>query len=178
MLTQQISTVFIKELSICTEKFSSNIKYILFKMGDNSFLPTFGGISIPNQYNVPSIGVYSSNIPVPNQAEDLYSKCEQFRENPAINPFTGRRIGINGPTYEKLLNQCGQPYNSQQIRQPNEDLYFSEQFAHNYLHNDSEEWMNLTQQIEDAVMTMVLAGHVNSDQVRNTFNAIYDRIFN
>lgn len=35
--------------------------------------------------------------------------CQKWHRNPTINPRTGRRITINGPTYHRLLIECGPP---------------------------------------------------------------------
>jgi uncharacterized protein (DUF1810 family) len=34
------------------------------------------------------------------------SKCSQWLSNPGVNPSTGRKIKINGPTYKKLQIEC------------------------------------------------------------------------
>src|SRR3972149_10868650 len=35
-----------------------------------------------------------------------YSKCQEWRSNPTINPDTGRKISSTGPTYKWLEKQC------------------------------------------------------------------------
>lgn len=35
--------------------------------------------------------------------------CQQFMENPYVNPETKRRISPGGPTYRDWLRRCGQP---------------------------------------------------------------------
>ena len=35
--------------------------------------------------------------------------CSEFHTNPSINPRSGRRIEIGGPTYKALVKQCGPP---------------------------------------------------------------------
>lgn len=35
--------------------------------------------------------------------------CQQFLTNPTVNPRTGRKIQIGGPTYRELVKECGQP---------------------------------------------------------------------
>ena len=37
------------------------------------------------------------------------STCRQFHQSPHINPYTTRKIDINGPTYRKLVDECGPP---------------------------------------------------------------------
>ena len=33
-------------------------------------------------------------------------QCKEFKRNPTVNPLTNRKIKINGPTYQLLMNQC------------------------------------------------------------------------
>ena len=35
--------------------------------------------------------------------------CEQWWRDPTVNPRTGRKIKVNGPTYKQLLAECGEP---------------------------------------------------------------------
>ena len=35
--------------------------------------------------------------------------CQEFLRNPTINPDTGRKIKIGGPTYLQLVKECGEP---------------------------------------------------------------------
>ena len=37
------------------------------------------------------------------------SKCKEWKNNPLVNPTTGRKIKLNGPTYKKLAKECGSP---------------------------------------------------------------------
>lgn len=39
----------------------------------------------------------------------LSPHCQQFHQNPQVNPLTGKRIDIGGPTYRKLVSECGPP---------------------------------------------------------------------
>ena len=34
-------------------------------------------------------------------------KCKEWKKTPLRNPTTGRKIKLNGPTYRKLLKECG-----------------------------------------------------------------------
>lgn len=42
----------------------------------------------------------SGNIPMNR------SLCRQFAKNPNVNPKTGKKIAINGPTFKKLMKEC------------------------------------------------------------------------
>lgn len=33
--------------------------------------------------------------------------CDEFRRKQSVNPFTGRKIKIGGPTHKKLVAKCG-----------------------------------------------------------------------
>ena len=35
--------------------------------------------------------------------------CQEFLRNPSVNPETGRKIQVDGPTYRKLVKECGEP---------------------------------------------------------------------
>lgn len=48
----------------------------------------------------------SKNSKKSNKKLSKNNICKQFKNNPAINPITNRKIKINGPTYKKLLKQC------------------------------------------------------------------------
>lgn len=41
--------------------------------------------------------------------QNYTSLCKEFHQKPYINPATGRKIQINGGTYMKYVNICGQP---------------------------------------------------------------------
>jgi len=43
---------------------------------------------------------------VKKENEKNYKKCKKFEENNNINPFSGRKIKRNGPTYKKLIRKC------------------------------------------------------------------------
>ena len=45
------------------------------------------------------------------------SICQLFHKTPNINPYTGRSILIGGPTYKKLVSECGTPPST--INNPN-----------------------------------------------------------
>lgn len=38
--------------------------------------------------------------------EMTWRKCEEWRRNPSINPDSGRKIEIGGPTYKQIKKQC------------------------------------------------------------------------
>lgn len=42
----------------------------------------------------------------------LSSKCIEWRNDPSVNPATKKKIKIDGPTYHKLRNECGDPIGS------------------------------------------------------------------
>jgi hypothetical protein len=44
--------------------------------------------------------------------------CEEWRDNPSVNPSTNRYIKKNGPVYHTLEQKCGQPHSH---RKPNLD---------------------------------------------------------
>lgn len=41
-----------------------------------------------------------------NTKEMTWHKCQEWRRHPDINPETGRKITINGPTYNRIQQQC------------------------------------------------------------------------
>ncbi|AAS18054.1 unknown [Singapore grouper iridovirus] len=42
-------------------------------------------------------------------------KCEEFLENPGINPETGKTIKHGGPVYTRLIKECAKPMSSSEI---------------------------------------------------------------
>jgi len=48
----------------------------------------------------------SSSSYIGNEQELTAEHCLQFRNNPEVNPLTGRTIRINGYTYEQLMTRC------------------------------------------------------------------------
>lgn len=45
----------------------------------------------------------------------LSDPCKEFYKNPLINPYTGLSIKKFGPTYKKLVVECGDPSSIQKI---------------------------------------------------------------
>ena len=46
--------------------------------------------------------------------------CDEWRNNPLVNPSTNRYIKRDGPVYHKLEHKCGQPHSN---RKPNLDCF-------------------------------------------------------
>lgn len=49
----------------------------------------------------------------------MLTKCQEFHNNPNINPYTGRKIGVGGKPYRDLIRECGSIPTSPKIIIPN-----------------------------------------------------------
>jgi hypothetical protein len=45
------------------------------------------------------------NKPI-NTKQMTWKKCQEWKKNPEINPETGKKLKINGPTYKRIEKQC------------------------------------------------------------------------
>jgi serine/threonine protein kinase len=65
------------------------------------------------------VGGFTGNL-------DLYSpKCLKWRNNPVVNPTTGKKIKIRGPTYQKLEKECGPAVPQPATAEPNCDEWIT-----------------------------------------------------